>query len=59
MKRVILHKSQIIRRVDRTVTTTLCGRLQSGGEDMNVADSAKEVTCKFCLKLMEASNGKD
>lgn len=34
---------------------TLCGRTNRANSDgMNVAETDAEVTCKFCLKLMEA-----
>lgn len=40
--------------------TTLCGRVRQGNE-MNMADSDEQVTCKFCLRRMEihrATQGK-
>ena len=35
------------------VRSSLCNRLNAQSQDgMNVTDKRKEVTCKFCLKLM-------
>jgi hypothetical protein len=35
---------------------TLCGRSNRASSDgMNVAATDAEVTCKFCLKLMESA----
>lgn len=33
-------------------TTSLCGRLRTVNDGMNVTDKKSEVTCKFCLKAM-------
>lgn len=58
MARVILHKSKVTTRIigggEVTRTGTLCNRLSNAGEDMNVADGDGEVTCKFCLRTMDA-----
>lgn len=38
---------------DSTKTGSLCGRLNNASVDgMNVTDKRRDVTCKFCLKLM-------
>lgn len=50
-----LHKDrQRPNRFGGTTYTTLCGRTNRACSDgMNIADTDAEVTCKFCLKLME------
>lgn len=52
-----LHKQIYYDGKGMTLNTTLCGRENKRSWDIsdgtNVADSDKEVTCKFCLKLME------
>lgn len=52
MSKSVLHLSQMIRRGDCTITTTLCRRVNNSKDDYNVADTAEQVTCKFCLKQM-------
>lgn len=49
-KRVVIHKS-LVRSgpFGGTLTTTLCGRMQTTQDGMNIGDT---VTCKFCLKEM-------
>jgi hypothetical protein len=50
MKRSVIHK-QILRPgpFGGTVNTTLCGRVATGSDGMNIGG---EVTCKFCLKIL-------
>lgn len=39
--------------------TTLCGRSNSNSTDgMNVTSKESEVTCKFCLKMIENEKSK-
>jgi hypothetical protein len=49
-RRVVLHKS-IVRKgpFGGTLTTTLCGRMQTGSDGMNIGEG---VTCKFCLRKL-------
>ena len=35
------------------ITTTLCGRVDNSGDDTNVADHDREVTCKLCRRLLD------
>jgi hypothetical protein len=35
-----------------TLTTALCGRLRTLNDGMNLAETEKDVTCKFCLKML-------
>lgn len=51
----VTHLSKITERRFHTVTGTLCNRMSNAGDDLNVTDVAAEVTCKFCLRLMAAS----
>lgn len=53
---VKIHKSLIIERpkYSMTIVTTLCRRMSSKGDDLNVADTDQGVTCKFCLRRMKA-----
>lgn len=37
------------------LNTTICGRQSNAGEDANVADGCEVVTCKLCLKRMNAT----
>ncbi len=53
-----LHKSLVLRRGETTITRTLCGRLRTTSDGMNIASGAEEVTCKFCLKLMRQQRNK-
>jgi hypothetical protein len=52
MGRKVLHKSLVIHRTHVTITTTQCRRSVNGSDGMNIADTDAEVTCKFCLRLM-------
>lgn len=36
------------------VNTTLCGRVRNL-EDYNVAEKDSEITCKFCLRIINAA----
>lgn len=54
---MVTHKSIIRGFQGATITTTLCGRMQSHLEDgYNVGDN---VTCKHCLKAMDTYWGKN
>ncbi len=33
--------------------TTLCGRVSNAAEDLNVDGSSADVTCKFCLGILD------
>ena len=50
VQRAVVH-GQIYRSgpFGGTVNTTLCGRMRSLTDGMNVGD---EVTCKFCLRIL-------
>lgn len=53
----VFHKSWIKRNAfGGFTTTTQCNRNSYRGQSsgMNIADTDAEVTCKFCLKIMEA-----
>lgn len=52
MTNPVTHK-QIYRKngFGGTTNTTLCGRL-AAGDDMNVADFDRQVSCKLCLRRM-------
>jgi hypothetical protein len=53
MSRKVLHKSHVIHRPHVTITTTQCRRQTNTSDGMNIADSDEQVTCKFCLRLMD------
>ena len=51
---MILHEAKKAERKGHTVYTTLCGRMNKQSHDgMNIADTAAQVTCKFCLRAMK------
>lgn len=56
MAKVVTHK-QVFRhfRGGGMLNTTICGRQSNAGEDANVADGCEVVTCKLCLKRMNAT----
>jgi hypothetical protein len=56
---MILHKDrQVDLRNGATRFTTLCGRMNKRSSDgMNIADTDEQVTCKFCLAKLAASQG--
>lgn len=57
MSRAVMHKSWIKRNVFGGLTfTTQCNRNSYRGQSsgMNIADIDDQVTCKFCLAIMEA-----
>lgn len=54
MARVVTHKGKFWQRRETTITGTLCNRMSNVADDLNVADSDDQVTCKFCLRLMTA-----
>lgn len=33
--------------------TTLCGRVDNSGDDMNTAENDDKVTCKLCRRLLD------
>jgi hypothetical protein len=52
---MIQHASKIIHHANRTVYTTVCGRMNAKSQDgMNIAEKKSDVTCKFCLKRLAA-----
>lgn len=49
----VLHMSRIVKfGSDKqwTRTTTLCNRMRSLNDGMNIADKREQVTCKLCLR---------
>lgn len=53
MAKMVQHKDRQIVRPNRTIFTTLCGRMNKQSIDgMNIAATDEEVTCKFCLARM-------
>ena len=50
MSRKVLHASKVTQFNGYTRTGTLCNRMTTGDDGMNIADGDEEVTCKFCLK---------
>jgi hypothetical protein len=58
--RIVMHMGTIrnVRRfgVECTITSTLCGRSQylKSGDGDNCSSDNNLVTCKFCLKKIEA-----
>lgn len=49
MAQPVTHFSRIRRIGDRTITGTLCNRMQGHG-DINCTDVLEEVTCKLCQR---------
>lgn len=49
------HMERITRRPNVTVTGTLCNRMSSQDE-INSTGNEAEVTCKFCLRMLEAKH---
>jgi hypothetical protein len=54
MGRPVLHLHRYIRRGERTLNTTRCGRVSNAAADFNVTAVEAEVTCKFCLATLAA-----
>lgn len=54
MAKMVQHKDKQRRNAFGGMTfTTLCGRMNAASADgMNIADTDEQVTCKFCLRLM-------
>jgi hypothetical protein len=55
-EQMVTHFSKINRKNAFGGTTfgTLCNRMNAGSKDgMNCTEKREEVTCKFCLKIME------
>lgn len=51
----VLHKSWVKKNAFGGITTTSqCNRntTRGSGDGMNIADTDEQVTCKFCLKIM-------
>lgn len=53
MGRKVLHKSHVIHRTHVTIITTQCRRHVNTSDGMNIADRDEDVTCKFCLGIMD------
>lgn len=53
-RRVVVHASRVSHRGNTTITGTLCGRMRTMDDGMNVGSG---VTCKFCLKLQAGTRG--
>ena len=52
-KPMVMHASKVLRRRDKTITTTLCGRSNRQSIDgMNIVEGDAWVTCAFCLRLL-------
>lgn len=49
-----VHLSKITHRRDHTVVGTLCNRMSNANDDLNVTTEYHEVSCKFCLNIVEA-----
>jgi hypothetical protein len=58
MSRLAVHQSKVVQRRQHTITGTSCNRMSNAGDDLNVADSDVEVTCKFCLRIMRRVEAK-
>lgn len=55
MAKPVTHLSKVSKiGKDSWRTGTLCNRMSNAGDDLNVTESAAEVTCKFCLKIIDA-----
>lgn len=54
MKDIKIHMVRIRKMWGGTLRGTLCNRLSNAGEDMNLTHARKEVTCKFCLRILES-----
>lgn len=55
MARKVLHASKIVKApFGGTRTTTLCERMQLGNDGMNVADTNEKVTCRLCIRELQA-----
>ena len=53
MTRKVTHWYQVKPGVfGGTLTTSLCGRLRTTSDGMNLTDDMKEVSCKFCIKSL-------
>jgi hypothetical protein len=48
------HMERITHRPNVTVTGTLCNRMSDQGE-INSTGNQAEVTCKFCLRIMNST----
>lgn len=49
---IVKHQSLVVRNGRGSLlTTTLCGRLRTVSDGMNIAGEGDKVTCKFCLKI--------
>ncbi len=56
--KMVLHASRVVTRGTASRYTTVCGRTNKASRDgMNIADSAAEVTCKFCLRAIARVGG--
>lgn len=53
MAKVVTHLSKMVQRRDYHLTGTLCNRMSNAGDDLNVADTDDQVTCKLCIKQMK------
>lgn len=53
MSKPVTHLSKITARRQHTITGTLCNRMSNASDDLNVTESAAEVTCKFCLRILD------
>lgn len=50
MAKIVTHRSKVTTRRFHTVTGTLCGRMSNAADDLNVADTDDQITCKLCLR---------
>lgn len=64
MTRKVLHKQVYKDFSGGTYNTTICGRSNNSPQSYrendgnNVTTKDEEVTCKFCLKIMDAKRGR-
>jgi hypothetical protein len=58
----VIHLSkvrQLFGLKDCVSTGTLCNRMSNATDDLNVTTRPAAVTCKCCLRLMDASKAKN
>ena len=50
---MVVHLRKVRKVWGGELTGSLCNRLQTLSEGMNISDLADEVTCKFCRRIIE------
>jgi hypothetical protein len=54
MVRAVVHRQIYKPSAFGGVTnTTLCGRVSNASDDLNVEGRSEDVTCKFCLGILD------